>query len=133
MSKTLKIRKMKTKSILHIICCLFVLGSCIACDRDPMGLCQASLDTQPGCDSGEDPTDPTDGDKTMLYQEGTNGYEVYRIPAIVKTEQGTLLAFAEARKLKSNGDSGDIDLVVKSSDDDGKTWSDMRIIWDEGM
>lgn len=125
---------MKSKSILHTICCLFILTSCLACDESSMGLSQPPLDPPVGENPGEDPTDPPEeGNKTMVYQEGTHGYEVYRIPAIVKTKQGTILAFAEARKLKSNGDTGDIDLVVKSSDDNGKTWSEMRTIWDEGQ
>lgn len=125
---------MKSKTILHTIYCLFIISSCLACDRDPMGLSQDPLGQQTGQDPGEEPTDPSEEDsKTMVYQEGTNGYEVYRIPAIVRTQQGTLLAFAEARKLRSNGDSGDIDMVVKSSDDNGETWSDMRMIWDEGQ
>src|SRR5690606_9994976 len=66
------------------------------------------------------------------YAEGTYGYEVYRIPAIVRTKKGTLLAFAEARKKKSNGDSGDIDMVVKRSENNGQTWSYMTTIWDDG-
>lgn len=123
---------MKSKSILHTICCLFILSSSLACEESSMGLSQEPLVPPVGENPGEEPTDPS-GDKTMVYQEGTHGYEVYRIPAIVKTQEGTLLAFAEARKLKSNGDSGDIDLVVKSSDDDGKTWSEMRTIWDDGQ
>lgn len=68
-----------------------------------------------------------------VYKEGTSGYQVYRIPAIVKTKQGSLLAFAEARKLRSNGDSGDIDLVVKKSTDGGETWGNMIMVWNEGM
>lgn len=35
-----------------------------------------------------------------VYSQGVDGYEVYRIPAIVKTQSNTLLAFAEARKLE---------------------------------
>ena len=58
-----------------------------------------------------------------IYNQGTDGFELYRIPAIVKSKSNTLLAFAEARKARSNGDSGDIDLVVKRSSDNGKTWS----------
>ena len=67
-----------------------------------------------------------------VYEQGASGYEVYRIPAIVKTKGDILLAFAEARKLRRNGDSGDIDLVVKRSLDKGKTWSDYIVIWDDG-
>ena len=32
--------------------------------------------------------------------QGTDGFELYRIPAIVKSKSNTLLAFAEARKLE---------------------------------
>lgn len=68
---------------------------------------------------------------TNLFVSGTNGYEHYRIPSLLTTEKGTLLAFCEARK--RTGDAGDIDLVMKRSLDGGRTWSDERIIWDDGM
>lgn len=68
-----------------------------------------------------------------IYNQGTDGFEVYRIPAIVKSKSNTLLAFAEARKARSNGDSGDIDLVVKRSSDNGKTWSKQITIWNDGQ
>lgn len=66
-----------------------------------------------------------------IYNQGTDGFELYRIPAIVKSKSNTLLAFAEARKARSNGDSGDIDLVVKRSSDNGKTWSKQITIWND--
>lgn len=66
-----------------------------------------------------------------VFESGTGGYNTFRIPAIVKTSAGTLLAFAEGRK-NSASDSGDIDLVARSSDDNGKTWSDIQVIWDDG-
>ena len=65
-----------------------------------------------------------------IYKSGESGYKSFRIPAIVNTNKGTLLAFAEARK-HGGGDQGDIDLVVKRSSDNGKTWSEMMIIWDD--
>ena len=68
-----------------------------------------------------------------IYNQGTDVFEVYRIPAIVKSKSITLLAFAEARKARSNGDSGDIDLVVKRSSDNGKTWSKQITIWNDGQ
>jgi len=67
-----------------------------------------------------------------IFKQGEAGYDLFRIPAIVKTTDGTLLAFAEARKERSNGDSGDIDLVVKRSGDDGQTWGEMIMVWDDG-
>lgn len=66
-----------------------------------------------------------------LYKAGDNGYKCFRIPAIVTTTKGTLLAFAEARK-NHCGDADDIDLVVRRSQDGGQTWSPMQVIWDDG-
>lgn len=67
-----------------------------------------------------------------VYEQGSAGYEVYRIPAIVKTSNNVLLAFAEARKFRRNGDAGDIDLVVKRSVNNGQTWSEQVTVWDDG-
>lgn len=78
------------------------------------------------------PDNPDTGINALsyIYQERSDGYSCYRIPAIVKTKEGTLLAFAEARKANCK-DEGDIDLVVKSSTDGGKTWGKMRVVWDD--
>jgi len=66
-----------------------------------------------------------------LFKSGTEGYACFRIPALVSTTEGSLLAFAEGRK---NGcsDTGDIDLVMKRSEDNGKTWSKLVVLWDDG-
>lgn len=65
-----------------------------------------------------------------IYQPGYFGYNCFRIPAIINTMKGKLLAFAEARK-NGCGDSGDIDLVLRRSSDGGKTWSDLQIVWND--
>lgn len=65
-----------------------------------------------------------------IFKSGTDGYSTFRIPAIVKTNSGRLLAFAEGR-VNSRSDAGDIDLVMKSSDDNGKTWVSLKIIWND--
>jgi len=66
-----------------------------------------------------------------IYRKGDNGYNCYRIPAIVRTTKGTLLAFAEARKMGCS-DTGNIDLVLRRSNDGGKTWGPMMQVWDDG-
>lgn len=66
-----------------------------------------------------------------VFVNGEEGYTCYRIPAIVATTRGTLLAFAEGRKHHC-GDADDIDLLVKRSTDGGKTWSKARVVWDDG-
>lgn len=66
-----------------------------------------------------------------VFEKGQDEYSCFRIPAIVQSKAGTLLAFAEARK-NSCSDTGNIDLVVKRSEDGGKTWSRAITIWDDG-
>lgn len=62
-----------------------------------------------------------------VFQAGTNGYAIYRIPGVLVTAKGTLLAYAEARK-KTGGDWGTIDIMIRRSTDGGKTWSEQRKI-----
>jgi len=69
--------------------------------------------------------------KIKLFISGKNGYHTYRIPSIITTQNGMLLAFCEGRK-KGRGDSGDIDMLLKRSEDGGETWSEQHIIWDDG-
>lgn len=65
-----------------------------------------------------------------VFEKGTEGYSCFRIPAIVMTKSGTLLAFAEGR-MNDCSDEGDIDLVMKRSLDSGKTWSKLSIVWSD--
>lgn len=69
---------------------------------------------------------------SYLFQKGAEGYSCFRIPAMIKTKAGTLLAFAEGRK-NDCGDEGDIDLVYRRSTDSGKTWSKLSVIWSDGI
>ncbi|CAL9287702.1 exo-alpha-sialidase [Streptomyces sp. SudanB52_2052] len=55
------------------------------------------------------------------------GYACFRIPAIVRTTSGTLLAFAEGRVLNC-GDAADIDIVLKRSTDGGRTWGPLQVV-----
>lgn len=66
-----------------------------------------------------------------LWQKGDNGYDTYRIPAVVSCTDGTLLAFCEGRK-GSSGDSGDVDVVVRRSADGGATWGAQQVVWSDG-
>jgi len=59
------------------------------------------------------------------------GYACFRIPAIVRTNDGTLLAFAEGRVLNC-GDAADIDIVLKRSTDGGRTWGPLQVVSDGG-
>jgi sialidase-1 len=65
-----------------------------------------------------------------LFQNHKDGYPVFRIPTVIATGNGKLLAFCEGRR--SIMDHGNIDLVMKSSTDNGKTWGSLQVIWDKG-
>src|SRR5215510_7526783 len=69
--------------------------------------------------------------QTPVFVSGQEGYHTYRIPSLLVTKKGTLLAFCEGRK-RGRGDAGDIDLLLKRSFDGGKTWAKMQPIWDDG-
>lgn len=75
------------------------------------------------------PAEPLGG--TPVFARGQDGYHTFRIPALAVTGKGTVLAICEGRK-SSAGDSGNIDLVVKRSEDHGRTWSGIQIIRDDG-
>ncbi len=66
-------------------------------------------------------------EKTDLWQAGQGGYKLYRIPGIVVTARGTILAYAEARRY-TGGDWDTIDIVMRRSTDNGKTFSPQRVM-----
>ncbi len=59
--------------------------------------------------------------KTIVWEAGENNAECYRIPGIVVTTQGTVLAFTEERM--KCGDQDPKSIALKRSTDKGKTWS----------
>jgi sialidase-1 len=65
------------------------------------------------------------------FAGGTMGYYCFRIPAILRAADGSLLAFAEARTGNCS-DTGDIDTVVRRSTDNGVTWGPIITVWDDG-
>ncbi len=69
--------------------------------------------------------------QTDVFESGKDGYHTYRIPALIVSRHGTVLAFCEGRK-NSRADYGNIEIVLKRSPDNGTTWGAMRIVWDDG-
>lgn len=67
----------------------------------------------------------------VVFESGKDEAATYRIPAIIKLKTGKILAFAEARR-KGGSDFGDIDIVMRSSTDNGKTWSDLQVVAEYG-
>ncbi|MEO3747639.1 sialidase family protein [Plantactinospora sp. B5E13] len=68
---------------------------------------------------------------SVPYTSGAEGYNAFRIPAVIATRSGALLAFAEGR-LAGLADAGNIDTVVKRSTDGGCTWGPLRVVHDSG-
>lgn len=72
----------------------------------------------------------TEPERINVFTAGDGEYHTYRIPSVIVTKKGTVLAFCEGRK-KNRSDAGDIDLILKRSGDGGKTWSNTQIVWDD--
>jgi sialidase-1 len=66
-----------------------------------------------------------------VFVSGQGGYHSYRIPAVIVSTNGTVLAFCEGRK-NSASDTGDIDVLLKRSKDSGQTWGDQQLVWSDG-
>ena len=68
-------------------------------------------------------------EKKEVFISGVNGglnkdgINTYRIPALLKTDKGTLIGGADERRLQFS-DWGDIGMVVRRSQDGGVTWGD---------
>lgn len=65
-----------------------------------------------------------------LRQHGDDGVDTYRIPGLVTTKEGTLIAVYDVRRHSSADLQGDIDVGMNRSTDGGQTWEPMRIIID---
>lgn len=85
------------------------------------------------------PTEPDDAaaeaefTEDVIFERGQDGYFCFRIPALVETNDGTLLAFAEGRRSSGCDDSGDIDTVLRRSHDGGQTWGPIEVVFDAGV
>ena len=65
-----------------------------------------------------------------VFLPATDAYSAIRIPSVITTKQGSVLAFAEGRK-KLN-DQSENDIISKRSTDGGRTWSARKLIHDDG-
>jgi sialidase-1 len=66
-------------------------------------------------------------DRQDLFEPNRGGYALYRIPVLTALSPKTLLAFCEARK-STRGDWGPTDILLRRSDDAGRTWSEPRSV-----
>ena len=65
-----------------------------------------------------------------VFTSKSEGYASIRIPAVLVTKDGSVLAFAEGRKVAT--DQAENDIVMKRSADGGRTWSALRVLHDDG-
>jgi len=68
-------------------------------------------------------------DKMPVFVSVMEGYKNFRIPAIIRLPNKNLLAFCEGR-VDDAADFGNVDIVMKKSADNGKTWSALQVIVD---
>jgi len=76
--------------------------------------------------------DTEDLKRTIVFESGLDGEKYgYRIPSLITTQTGTIMAFAERRI--GLHDHAQNDIVMRRSEDDGETWSPIQIIADFGQ
>lgn len=95
------------------------------------GILVAFIAATCACGNGNALPKRSPADLVPIFANGTDGYTCFRIPAIVRTPDGTLLAFAEAR-LNSCSDFGNVRIVMLRSRNDGKTWSPLETVAENG-
>jgi sialidase-1 len=66
--------------------------------------------------------------ESFLFKQGTDGYHSFKVPAIIRTKRGTLLAFCEGIK-KSSDDTIERHVVYKRSMNNGTNWSDLEVLF----
>ncbi|RIY22936.1 sialidase family protein [Gardnerella vaginalis] len=65
---------------------------------------------------------------TALFDTGYAESRSYRIPSLVKTRMGTLIAGADQRTSVSNDAPNHINFVIRRSADGGKTWGPLQTV-----
>ncbi len=68
----------------------------------------------------------------VLRAAGQDDCDTYRIPGIITTSEGTLIAVYDNRYNNSKDLQEDIDVGMSRSTDGGQTWEPMRVIMDMG-
>jgi sialidase-1 len=105
-----------------------------ACGLTVLGVAVYTLAVTPGTIAGavgQAGARPDGLVQVDVFVAGEGGYHTHRIPSVIATSGGALLAFAEGRR-DGGGDTGDIDLLLKRSEDGGATWSALAVIGDNG-
>lgn len=67
-----------------------------------------------------------------VRKPGDDGVNTSRIPGLVTTSSGTLIAMYDARNTSDDDLQGDIDIAINRSEDGGRTWLPMKRVLDMG-
>lgn len=70
-------------------------------------------------------------EQQLLFNSGRDGYPRFRIPSLIVTPQKEVLAICEGRA-DGGGLTGNIDIVLRRSSDNGQTWGPIEVIADDG-
>lgn len=75
------------------------------------------------------PDDPEDAVRTdtRLFYNGFENSAAYRIPSLLTTTEGTIIAAIDKRQ-SGSADQGNIDTVIKRSTDGGVTWEETKTL-----
>lgn len=93
--------------------------------------CLAAAALARGANLWADGPSPPLLEKQTLFAAGQNNVALYRIPGVVVTSKGTVLAYCEARR-DSRADWGEIEIYRRRSTDGGQTWQPARQIAHRG-
>ena len=116
------------KSISKMLAAGLLLGVCISCGKKSV-ISPTTVFIPPT-------PPPVTKPDSLAYDEdvvdnASNGYVSYRIPAIIKTPDGSLLAFMEGR-VNSTADYGDVKILAQKSMNNGKTWALSTLVAQNG-
>jgi len=65
-----------------------------------------------------------------VFEPGLDGCANYRIPSIITTKKGTLIAAIDARRDEPGDNPNNIDKVIRRSIDNGETWGQVQLLVD---
>ena len=74
--------------------------------------------------------DAAEPEFSAVFVSGQDGYKSIRIPSVVVSKKGIVLALAEGRAVAS--DQAENDIILKRSTDGGKSWGGLQLLHDDG-
>lgn len=119
------LKKIGNNYFATMYCCIgIVMGVVLGCSEKPLDVtARENPNTVAGTTADLSTLAAPVNTRETVFNGGNEGiYHSFRIPSIVKTKNGTLVAFAEGRRW-SPSDYGDINIVFKRSLNNGTDWS----------